>query len=113
MRALILISCVALGLAACRNNDQADNTANVDASLTAENITSNDVTAIDAVTGSDANMAADLNYVPGLNTTGNASGSTPSKRSGAKPAASGQPAASAPAPTQNTTANSAATNTAL
>ena len=115
MRALILIGCLALGLAACRNNDQADNTANVDASLTAENITSNDVTAIDAVTGSDANMAADLNYVPGMNSSGgNASGSTASKSPSAKAPSSGQPATSQPAtPAQNTTAPAPATNTAL
>ena len=36
--------------------------ANVDENLTAENIVSNDVTAIDAVTGDAANMAADVNY---------------------------------------------------
>ena len=35
---------------------------NVDESLTAENIVSNDVTAIDAVTGDAANMAADVDY---------------------------------------------------
>ena len=60
MRALILIAgALALPLAACGNNDQTDNTANVDESLTAENIVSNDVTAIDAVTGDAANMAAE------------------------------------------------------
>ena len=64
MRALILVAAAALSLAACKNNDQHDNTANVDENLTAENIVSNDVTAIDAVTGDAANMAADvdMNY---------------------------------------------------
>jgi hypothetical protein len=65
MRALILIAgAPILALAACGNNDQTDNTQNVDENLTAENIVSNDVTAIDAVTGDAANMAADvdLNY---------------------------------------------------
>ena len=61
MRAFILIAAAALGLAACGNNDEAGNTTNVDAGLTAENTVSNDVTAIDAVTGEDANMAADVN----------------------------------------------------
>lgn len=75
MRALILIA-GALALAACSNNDQHDNTTNVDENLTAENIVSNDVTAIDAVTGDAANMAAespvnDLGNVS--NDTGNAS----------------------------------------
>ena len=59
MRALILVAAAALTLAACKNNDQSDNTQNVDENLTAENIVSNDVTAIDAVTGDAANMAAD------------------------------------------------------
>src|SRR6185437_13483402 len=64
MRALIIIA-GAITLAACGNNDQSDNTQNVDESLTAENIVSNDVTAIDAVTGDAANMAAesDINDV--------------------------------------------------
>ena len=59
MRTLILIA-GALALAACGNNDQTDNTQNVDENLTAENIVSNDVTAIDAVTADAANMAADV-----------------------------------------------------
>jgi hypothetical protein len=62
MRLLILAAGTALTLAACRNNDQHDNTINADENLTAENIVSNDVTAIDAVTGDAANMAADVNY---------------------------------------------------
>ena len=75
MRALILIA-GALALAACSNNDQHDNTGNVDENLTAENIVSNDVTAIDAVTGDAANMAAEspLNDVGDVsNDMGNAS----------------------------------------
>jgi len=60
MRALLLITGAALALAACKNNDQTDKTQNFDENLTAENIVSNDVTAIDAVTGDAANMAADV-----------------------------------------------------
>jgi len=60
MRAYLLLAAAALSLAACGNNDQTDNTANVDENLSAENIVSNDVTAIDAVTGEAANMAADV-----------------------------------------------------
>jgi PBP1b-binding outer membrane lipoprotein LpoB len=60
MRALILIAGAALALTACKNNDQTDKTQNYDENLTAENIVSNDVTAIDAVTGDAANMAADV-----------------------------------------------------
>jgi hypothetical protein len=58
MRALILIA-AALAIASCSNNDQVDNSQNVDENLTAENIVSNDVTAIDAVTGDASNMASD------------------------------------------------------
>ena len=63
MRAFLLLAALA-ALAACGNNDQKDNTQNVGENLTAENIVSNDVTAIDAVTGDAANMAADvdMNY---------------------------------------------------
>jgi hypothetical protein len=60
MRALILIAGAALALGGCGNNDQKDHDQNVGESLTAENIVSNDVTAIDAVTGDAANMAADV-----------------------------------------------------
>lgn len=75
MRALILVAVGALSLAACKNNDQHDNSMNVDENLTAENIVSNDVTAIDAVTGDAANMAADVdvNYGSLENQTGNVS----------------------------------------
>jgi len=75
MRALILVAVGALSLAACKNNDQRDNTMNVDENLTAQSIVSNDVTAIDAVTGDAANMAADvdLNYGNLQNATGNTS----------------------------------------
>ena len=67
MRLLILAAGASLALAACGNNDQSDKTTNVDENLTAENIVSNDVTAIDAVTGDAANMAADVNYTPDAN----------------------------------------------
>ena len=80
MRPIILVAGVALSLAACGNNDQADNTQNVDENLTAENIVSNDVTAIDAVTGDAANMAADMdvNFTNGVdNELGNAVTSAP------------------------------------
>ena len=64
MRPAPLLILALLALAACKNNDQVDNTQNVDENLSAENIVSNDVTAIDAVTGDAANMAADvdMNY---------------------------------------------------
>lgn len=67
MRLLILAAGASLVLTACGKNDQAGTTTNVDESLTAENIVSNDVTAIDAVTGDAANMAADVQYTPDAN----------------------------------------------
>jgi len=69
---LLMLTAAALCLAACGNNDQKDNTQNVDDNLTAENIVSNDVTAIDAVTGDAANMAADVNYSEPANDLENA-----------------------------------------
>ena len=60
MRTLLLTAAAALALAGCKNNDQTDKTQNADENLSAESIVSNDVTAIDAVTGDAANMAADV-----------------------------------------------------
>ena len=59
MRAL-LIPVFAFSLVACGKGDQAANNQNIADSLTADSIVSNDVTAIDAVTGDAANMAADV-----------------------------------------------------
>src|SRR5258705_12512072 len=91
MRALILIAGTALALGGCRNNDQAGNTVNLDQALTAENIASNDVTAIDAVTGADANKAADVNYIEPVDVgseSGNGSqGSWPKSTAGPGPPA--------------------------
>jgi len=81
MRALVLIAGAALALAACKNNDQVDNTQNVDENLSAENIVSNDVTAIDAVTGDAANMAADVD----VNASGAENAVAPETNPGAPP----------------------------
>ena len=110
MRALIVVTFAALSLAACRNNDQADNTTNVDENLSAENIVSNDVTAIDAVTGADANMAADVNFVepPAVNETGNAT--KPSSGPSRDSAATKSPPKSGTSTTQNSSEPAAATN---
>ena len=102
MRALILIA-GALVLAACSNNDQHDNTTNVDENLTAENIVSNDVTAIDAVTGDAANMAGESD----INDLGNATiANEGSMSSPTKPA----PRHSAALPTKGSSAGSASEN---
>ena len=116
MRASILIAGTALALTGCGDNGQSGNAANIDQSLSAGAITSNDVTAIDAVTGADANMAADVNYLDAADDTGNgtgnasAKGSKPAKSTASGDAASG-PTASPSAPAGNA-ATPATTNNA-
>jgi hypothetical protein len=88
MRVLILTAFAALALSACGNNDQTDKTQNVDENMTAENIVSNDVTAIDAVTGDAANMAADVDY---SNLADNSLDNMLNESGGAKPAAKAAP----------------------
>jgi hypothetical protein len=105
MRASILIAGMALALAAC-GNDQSNNTTNADQSLSAENIVSNDVTAIDAVTASDANMAADVNYLPVVDNS--ASGSSDSSSRPSRPSGSTNDSATpTPAPKAAPVGNSA------
>jgi len=64
MRALILVAAAALAVSACSKNEAAENTMNVDETLTTENVVANDMMAVDAANGMDANMSADTN---GLN----------------------------------------------
>lgn len=104
MRALILIAgapILALALGACSNNDQADNSQNIDENLTAENIVSNDVTAIDAVTGDAANMAAEsnLDQMPEANVENSGNAAKPTAR---------KPAVRPDEPTTGNTADNAA-----
>jgi major membrane immunogen (membrane-anchored lipoprotein) len=119
MRALIFVAVAALALGGCGNNDQKDNTINVDENLTAENIVSNDVTAIDAVTGDAANMAADVDMNYG-NLDENAAGPTtmPAQKAAGPMSNISAPRAARPAtkpaaPEQpsNTTSNTAAAAT--
>ena len=116
MRALILIAGAALSLAGCRGNDQAANGMNADANLSANSIISNDVTAIDAVTGEDANMAADVNYLnegdngpsgEGNASAGRTSAKSPSTNAAASTRLPGEPAPGTP------TQNSATANNSL
>jgi hypothetical protein len=103
MRVLILTAFAALALSACGNNDQTDKTQNVDENMTAENIVSNDVTAIDAVTGDAANMAADVDY---SNLADNSLDNMLNESSGAKPAAKAAPTKpQASEPATNATTN--------
>jgi len=103
MRALILIASAELGLAACRNAGQAGNTANLDENLAAESVMSNDVTAIDAVTGEGSNMAADVVLT---NESDNAVGNAATPKS--KPAAAASSTPRPKADTRPAVSNSAA-----
>jgi hypothetical protein len=98
----IAIVAAALALAACSNNGQADNTQNVDENLTAESIVSNDVTAIDAVTGDAANMAADVDY---SNLADNSLDNMLNEGDARPPAKSSRSKPQAAAPASNATAN--------
>ena len=69
MRRLILVASAALAIAACGKKNETDTAVNADQELAVQNITANDTTAIDAVTGDDANMAADVDYT--INETDN------------------------------------------
>lgn len=107
MRAMILVPGLALALAACGNNGQTENTTNVGENLTAEDIVSNDVTAIDAVTGDAANMAADMdvNFINGLDNELGNTGASPEP--GAKGPTTRKPAGESPS-TNKTDANETA-----
>ena len=108
MRALLFIAGAALALVGCGRNSRNDGNQVAGENLTAESIVSNDVTAIDAVTGDAANMAADVDMNFGnLNEVG---GNMPANQPQRKPRPS--PKTSAPAETSTLTSNtaSAATN---
>jgi hypothetical protein len=112
MRAPLLIA-AALCLAACGNNDQTDNTPHVVENLSAENIVSNDVTGIDAVTGDASNMAADVQFNAIDNSLDNGTEAADSTNS-SNPAKPSKPAAKKPAPDKasaTATTNAAANTT--
>jgi hypothetical protein len=96
MRLLILAAGASLALTACGRNGPSDTTTNADENLTAENIVSNDVTAIDAVTGDAANMAADVNYAPDANDM-LANGSNTAAPSASRPRPTATPQSKQPA----------------
>ena len=93
MRLLMLTPALVLCLAACGKADDTE-AQNAGRALTAETISSNDVTAIDAVTGEAANMAEDVDFTLELNNTadganrvGNGSAARRRPQSGAQPQA--------------------------
>ena len=111
MRAQLLIATL-LALSACNKSAAVDNSADAADELTADSIVSNDVTAIDAVTGAAANMAADVDVNYGLDVRSNSNNVDANSGAAKKPAATRKPAAadsaesnSAAPATANTTSN--------
>jgi len=105
MRLLILTAAI-LAISACGKNNQAGTAQNADQGMTADSIVSNDVTAIDAVTGDAANMAADVDVNYGNLDEGSTDTSNSVKPS--KPSASKSRSA---APVESNSAAPASTNT--
>jgi hypothetical protein len=94
MRRLILPGALALALAACGSNQQANNAAVSDESGAGDITAVNDTTAIDAATGEAANMAADVNYTFNEQATNGADNTTSTRaptRSTKKSAPTAQP----------------------
>jgi hypothetical protein len=60
MRPIWLAALLALTLASCGSDEAANNSAAIDQVLADDNLTGNDLTAIDAVAAADSNMAADI-----------------------------------------------------
>ena len=111
MRSLLLVAGAALALAGCGDNAQTENTANLEQTLAAENISANDITAIDAVTGEAANMAADVDYANAMdnaldNATGNNAAATSGRPPSRRPRAPGRPPLQLPAPSDPAATNS-------
>ena len=103
MMRLTLLLAATLALAACGKNSSSGTMQNADDNLTAESIVSNDVTAIDAVTGDAANMAADVD----MNFGGIEENSAPASNEGAPRPSRPAPRPSSPTPEANSTANTA------
>ena len=105
-----MILAAAFGLAACGGGNQAGNTANIQENVTAQAFESNDITAIDAVTGEDANMAADvdINFTNQMLASSNDSGTKAdapkSRPGGSEP----RPRPSTPAPEAEPASNTTA-----
>ena len=107
MRAPLMIAAL-LAVSACGKTAQVDNSADAGDQMTADSIVSNDVTAIDAVTGAAANMAADVDVNYGLDVASNSSESAATGGSTKKPGSSG-PRKSAPANNSETNNSVSAT----
>lgn len=103
---LAILAAAVLFVAGCNRDGAEDANAVAERGMTAEAITANDVTAIDAVTGSAANMAADVE-ITNLPTNAADSAKKPGKpRSRARPIAT-QPAETSATPATEPAAESA------
>ena len=69
MRALILVAAAALAVSACSKNEAAENTMNVDETLTTENVVANDTMGVDPANGMYANMSMDANGMNAMEAT--------------------------------------------
>jgi len=108
MRSLVLIlAATSLALAGCGKKDVTGNTSALDETVSAQDFSTNDTTAIDAATGADANMAADVDINAVLPESGNEGtdkpGHSPARSAGSSKSAndsgnSSNTAAPSPAP---------------
>ena len=99
MRPLLMVLVLSLPLLACsKSNDAEEN--QVGPGMTAEAISANDVTAIDAVTGEAANIAADVvldaNLMNEGNASANGSAAADMPRRGPAPSGAARPTTAAP-----------------
>ena len=101
MRALVFLLAVALPLAACGKSGEAEGEREGSA-MTANAISSNDLTAIDAVTGEAANIAADVQIDANLIADANADSNqaSPSERR-RRPGRPSSGSASSPSPVED------------
>src|SRR5690348_3360146 len=103
MRHLVIaLAATSLALGGCGKKAVTGNTSAVDETVSAQDFTTNDTTAIDAATGADANMAADvdINLPENLGNDSSDSGKPAPKR----PTARSNSGSSTPSPTSNSTA---------
>ena len=106
MRPLILVlAATSLALAGCGKKAVTGNTSAVDETVTAQDFSTNDTTAIDAATGADANMAADVD----INAVELANDSSDNGKPAARrPSERGSSAAAATTNASNASTNAAA-----
>ncbi|WP_118856954.1 hypothetical protein [Sphingomonas mesophila] len=110
---ILIIALAALAAAGCDKKPAAQDVRQADEQLAADNLDSNDLTAIDAASGADANMAADIdiaNIAADVEEDGEASTGNRTAPRRPRPAAPrAQPASEPAQPAEPEAANSEAT----